>query len=64
MRVSQFLILAIFTALATYWMNAAFIAGDYFWACLYAFFVFRNLRFSYRVTKFIQTVIPRSKKKG
>ncbi|WP_447449431.1 DUF3272 family protein [Streptococcus gallinaceus] len=44
-------------------MNAAFLAGDYFWACLYAFFVFRNLRFSYRVTKFIEAVTTRPKKK-
>ncbi|MBF0835272.1 DUF3272 family protein, partial [Bacteroides acidifaciens] len=48
MRVTKFIFLAITTALATYWMNEAFLAGNYFWASIYGFFVIRNLRLSYR----------------
>ncbi|TCD46144.1 DUF3272 family protein [Streptococcus sp. X16XC17] len=37
-------------------MNDAILTGQYFWALLYGFFVFRNPRFSYRITKFIRLV--------
>ncbi|MBF0777237.1 DUF3272 family protein [Streptococcus cuniculi] len=63
MRVTQFIFLAITTALATYWMNEALFAREYFWATIYGFFVLRNLRFSYRVSKVIQVLEHRTKKK-
>lgn len=63
MRLSQFLLLAIFTALATYWMNESFLTGQFIWAGLFAYFVFRNLYYSYRITKFIQTMENSTKRK-
>ncbi|MBF0818949.1 DUF3272 family protein [Streptococcus acidominimus] len=62
MRVTKFIFLAITTALATYWMNEAFLAGNYFWASIYGFFVIRNLRLSYRVSKVIQVLENLTKK--
>ncbi|MER0122487.1 DUF3272 family protein [Streptococcus sp. ZJ93] len=62
MRISQFLFLALTTALATYWMNEAILAGEYMWAAIYGFFVVRNLRWSYRVSKVIRVFEDLTKK--
>ncbi len=63
MRISQVMILGLFTAFATYFMNDAFLTGDYLPALFYAFFVWHNLRYSYRVTRFIAAVEAATKKK-
>ncbi|MBF0775210.1 hypothetical protein BVE84_01540 [Streptococcus azizii] len=62
MRVTQFIFLMLTTVLATYWMNEAILAGEYLWAAIYGFFVIRNLRMSYRVSKVIQVLESLTKK--
>ena len=62
MRQSQFLFLAITTALATYFMNESILAGDFVFAALYACILGRNLHFSYKVTKVIRFMTNHSKK--
>ncbi|HFI0149617.1 TPA: DUF3272 family protein [Streptococcus suis] len=64
MQIPQFLFLAFTTAFATYFMNSSILSGDFLFAGLYGFFVYRNLRFSYRVTKFLRLVEKSTKRKG
>lgn len=64
MKWTQFIPLAIFTLLATYWMNDAILSGQYFWAGLYAVIVVRNLHFSYQVTQAIRLMNGHPKKRG
>ncbi len=63
MRISEFVLLALFTCLATYWMNDAILTGSVFWAILYGSIVARNLSFAYKVTRFIRLVETATKKK-
>lgn len=46
--------LALTTALATYFMNDSILAGDYFFAGIFGLIVLRNLHFSYQITKVIR----------
>ncbi|MBF0786790.1 MULTISPECIES: DUF3272 family protein [unclassified Streptococcus] len=64
MRVTQFIFLTITTVFATYWMNESILAGDYVWTLIYGFFVVRNLRLSYRVSKVIRVLENLTKKQG
>lgn len=64
MRLSHFIFLALTTILATYFMNASILAGDFLIAGIYAFIVIRNLHFAYKVTQFIRLFNGPSKKKG
>lgn len=62
MKLPQFLFLAISTILVIYFMNASILAGDYLIAGIYAFIAYRNVYFSYKVTKFIRSVEKQTKK--
>ncbi|MGQ7662417.1 DUF3272 domain-containing protein [Streptococcus suis] len=62
MKLPQFLLLAITTILAVYFMNASILTGDFLIAGIYAFIAYRNLHFAYKVTKFIRLVEKQTKK--
>ncbi|MDG3131737.1 DUF3272 domain-containing protein [Streptococcus suis] len=62
MKLLQFLFLAFATILATYFMNASILAGDFWIAGIYAFILFRNFHFAYKVTKIIRLFDGKSKK--
>lgn len=65
MRITRFVFLMLTTSLATYWMNEAILAGEFSWAIVYGFFVLRNLRVSYQVSKMVRffDMINKSNKK-
>lgn len=54
MKLSHFLFLVVTTILATYFMNASILSGDFLIAGVYGFIVYRNLHFSYKVTRLIR----------
>ncbi|WP_197457148.1 DUF3272 family protein [Streptococcus sp. DD13] len=56
MRLSQFLILMFFTLGMTFLMNDFFLSGDFLFGLLAALFVYQQLRFALRVTRFIASV--------
>lgn len=62
MKQSHFLLLTVATVIATYFMNASLLAGHFFIAGIYAFILFRNLHFAYKVTKAIRLFERNSKK--
>ena len=62
MKLTQTLFLAIKTIIAVSFMNDSISTGDALIAGIYAYIGYRNLRFAYKVTKFIQLVEKQSKK--
>lgn len=59
---SQFLFLSISTLIAVYFMNISILSKDFLLAGVFAFIAFRNLHFSYKVTRFIRLVEKQTKK--
>lgn len=63
MKITRFIFLMLTTALVTYWMNEAILAGEFTWAIVYGFFLVRNLRLSYQASKIVRFFEHINKKK-
>ena len=63
MNTKQFVMLAVFTAMETYFFNEATIAGQMFFAFFWALLILRNLQTAYMVEKIANAIEKEMKKK-
>ena len=63
MNTKQFVMLAVFTAMETYFFNEATIAGQMLFACFWALLILRNLQTAYMVEKIANAIEKEMKKK-
>ena len=52
----QFIVMAVFTALETYFFNESIMAGRYFMAAFWAVLVLRNLQISYVMGRIVDEI--------
>ena len=63
MNRKQFVMLAVFTAMETYFFNEATMAGQIFFAFFWALLILRNLQTAYMVEKSANAIENEMKKK-
>lgn len=63
MNTKQFVMLAVFTAMETYFFNEATMAGQMLFACFWAVLILRNLQTAYMVEKIASAIEKEMKKK-
>jgi hypothetical protein len=63
MNTKQFVMLAVFTAMETYFFNEATMAGQMFFAFFWALLILRNLQTAYMVEKIANAIEKEMKKK-
>ena len=63
MNRKQFVMLAVFTAMETYFFNEATMAGQIFFAFFWALLILRNLQTAYMVEKIVNAIEKEMKKK-
>jgi len=63
MNRKQFVMLAVFTAMETYFFNEATMAGQIFFAFFWALLILRNLQTAYMVEKIANAIEKEMKKK-
>lgn len=63
MNTKQFVMLAVFTAMETYFFNEATMAGQMLFACFWALLILRNLQTAYMVEKIANAIEKEMKKK-
>ncbi len=63
MNTKQFVMLAVFTAMETYFFNEATMAGQIFFAFFWALLILRNLQTAYMVEKIANAIEKEMKKK-
>ncbi len=56
MNRKQFAVIAVFTAMETYFFNEAWMTGRYFMAAFWAILLFRNFRLSYVMGKIVDAI--------
>ena len=59
----QFLSMALFTALETYFFNDSLMQGRYFMAIFWAFLILRNLQLTYVMSKLVDSIDKQFKDK-
>lgn len=59
----QFIVLAISTAIMTYFFNVAAMGGQYFLMAFLGFFLLRNVHASYQLSRFIRILEEQNTKK-
>ena len=59
----QFITVALFTAVETYFFNECLFEGDYLFAFFWGILLFRDLQRTYKVDKIIHTLSSTTKKK-
>ena len=52
----QFIVMAVFTAVETYFFNESIMAGHYFMAAFWAVLVLRNLQISYVMGRIVDEI--------
>ena len=63
MNRQQFIIIALFTAVETYFFNESLMTGRYVMAAFWAILLFRNFRLSYLVGKIVDAIDQHLKRK-
>ena len=63
MNTKQFVMLAVFTAMETYFFNEASMAGQMLFAFFWALLILRNLQTAYMVEKIANAIEKEMKKK-
>ena len=63
MNTKQFVMLAVFTAMETYFFNEATMAGQMLFACFWALLILRNIQTAYMVEKIANAIEKEMKKK-
>ena len=63
MNRKQFAVIAVFTAMETYFFNEATMAGQMLFACFWALLILRNLQMAYMVEKIASAIEKEIKKK-
>ena len=63
MNTKQFAVIAVFTAMETYFFNEATMAGQMFFACFWALLILRNLQTAYMVEKIASAIEKEIRKK-
>ena len=63
MNTKQFVMLAVFTVMETYFFNEATMAGQMFFAFFWALLILRNLQTAYMVEKIANAIEKEMKKK-
>ena len=63
MNTKQFVMLAVFTAMETYFFNEATMAGQMLFACFCALLILRNLQTAYMVEKIASAIEKEIKKR-
>ncbi|MFR4720580.1 MAG: DUF3272 family protein [Streptococcus sp.] len=63
MNRKQFAVIAVFTAMETYFFNEATMAGQMLFACFWALLILRNLQTAYMVEKIASAIEKEIRKK-
>lgn len=63
MNRKQFAVIAVFTAMETYFFNEATMAGQMLFACFWALLILRNLQTAYMVEKIASAIEKKSERK-
>ena len=63
MNRKQFAVIAVFTAMETYFFNEATMAGQMLFACFWALLILRNLQTAYMVEKIARAIEKEIRKK-